>query len=247
MLEEFYKYVKSFDLTDPLIERKYKHSIRVMKLCDLIAKDNNFNDHDIFLANLIGLLHDFGRFEQWHNFNTFSDLKSFDHADFGVNILFKNNIIKRYTDDINEYELIYTAIKYHNKYTIPETLDRREEKFCKLVRDADKLDILNLVYIEDDLRIEDDNPISNNVKKAFLLGMPININDVHNKNDDIVLRLGMIYDLQYDFSIRYLKNSNIVSLIYKRIKNKERFKIYFDKIIEYIDNKYKEFEEIRKH
>ena len=36
---------------------------------------------------LIGLLHDIGRFEQVKVYDTFSDIDSIDHADYGVEIL----------------------------------------------------------------------------------------------------------------------------------------------------------------
>ena len=36
------------------------------------------------------------------------------------------------------------AIRVHSAYRIPENLDKRTEKFCHILRDADKIDILRV-------------------------------------------------------------------------------------------------------
>ena len=82
--EIFKKYVDTFDTSERAIERKYVHSLRVMDLCDMLAKANNYNEKDIELSNIIGLLHDYGRFPQWTKYKTYNDLTSIDHADLGV-------------------------------------------------------------------------------------------------------------------------------------------------------------------
>ena len=44
--------------------------------------------------------------------------------------------------DKEDYQVVYTAIKNHNKFVIESNLTERELLFSKLIRDADKLDIL---------------------------------------------------------------------------------------------------------
>ena len=58
MLDEFYNYVSNYDLNIGAIKRKYEHSIRVMNLSIKYAKLLGYNDDDIELAGIIGLLHD---------------------------------------------------------------------------------------------------------------------------------------------------------------------------------------------
>lgn len=86
-IEEFETFVNHYDLSVPAIERKYKHSLRVMKFAIDIAKSLNLTEDEIILAAKAGLLHDIGRFEQWTQYCTYNDLKSIDHADLGVEIL----------------------------------------------------------------------------------------------------------------------------------------------------------------
>ena len=98
----FREYANTFDMTDQRIKQKYNHSIRVMNLCEKYAKMLCFSDEEVYLAKVIGLLHDFGRFEQLKRFDSYSD-KNIDHAVLGVNLLF---------DEFNNFmiELFYKRI-----------------------------------------------------------------------------------------------------------------------------------------
>ena len=95
MVEEFEKYVNNYDLTKEKIILKKNHSIRVMNLCVKYAKKLGFNDEDISLAKVIGLLHDIGRFEQLKQYDSFEDEKTIDHASLGVKILFCDGLIEK--------------------------------------------------------------------------------------------------------------------------------------------------------
>ena len=60
---------------------------KVLKSAVANAEHNlNLEKEDIKLAELIGLLHDIGRFEQLKRFNTFVDKKSINHGEFGGEI-----------------------------------------------------------------------------------------------------------------------------------------------------------------
>lgn len=142
--ELFRKHYEHYDISETAIERKYYHSLRVMDLSILISRYLGLDDKDITLASIIGLLHDYARFEQWTKYKTYSDKDSIDHGDLAVKRLFENKEIVDYDLDVNDYETVYTAIKYHNKIAIPYSLGNRSKLFCKIIRDADKLDIFYL-------------------------------------------------------------------------------------------------------
>ena len=145
--EEFLKYRNLFDLENENIQRKYNHTKNVEKNTEIISKSLNLNEEQINLAKLISLLHDIGRFEEYKEFKkkrTFLDSKPSNHAEYGVEILKKNNFIRNFVKEDNYDDLIYTAIRNHNKKEIEENLTEEEKLFCKILRDADKLDILHL-------------------------------------------------------------------------------------------------------
>ena len=138
--KEFIKYTENYDLSNENIERKQLHSIRVMKLSTQIAKSLNLSEDETDLATLIGLLHDIARFEQYSQYKTYEDVHSFDHGDYGVKIL--NKDIRKYIETEKYDNIIKTAIKNHNKLKIEEGLSEKELLFSKIIRDADKIDII---------------------------------------------------------------------------------------------------------
>ena len=66
----FKKHVEKYDMNEMEIKEKFYHSYRVMDFCLLLAKYNNFDNNDTNIAMLIGLLHDYSRFEQWTKYKT---------------------------------------------------------------------------------------------------------------------------------------------------------------------------------
>lgn len=144
IIDEFHKYTDEYDSSDVKIKLKIEHTLRVAAICDEITKDLGLSKEDKDLAFAIGMLHDIARFEQVKRYNTFEDRKSIDHAELGISILFDEDLIKRFDIGEKYYDVIKKAIKYHNKYIIPEGLTDCENMFCKIIRDADKIDIIKV-------------------------------------------------------------------------------------------------------
>ena len=53
--------------------------------------------------------------------------------------------LRAFLENSNEDNLIHTAIAEHSSFRIPEQLPERTKRFCTIVRDADKLDILHVM------------------------------------------------------------------------------------------------------
>ena len=125
-----------------------EHTYRVADISEQIAEKLGLSEEDIALAWLIGMLHDIGRFEQLRRFHTFVDSQSIDHAHFGVELLFQDGLLARFVDNSGENEeLIKKAIYWHSAFRIDPQLNDREMLFAKVIRDADKIDILKLLRI----------------------------------------------------------------------------------------------------
>ena len=148
----FKNYVNSFDLNNISIKRKYDHTLRVKNNCKKLAVLLKLNDEDTKLLILIGYLHDIGRFLQRKRYHSYIDNETVDHADLGVDILFKDNLIRSFIDDNKYDEIIYKAVKYHNKIDLNYDLTPKEELFCKAIRDADKLDIFYVATYDDNIK-----------------------------------------------------------------------------------------------
>ena len=78
-----------------------------------------------------GMLHDVGMFEQVKRYNTFIDMLSVDHAEFGADLLFgEERLINCYLDDSSKDEELETVIRQHNKFRIDPLVSGKVED-CK--------------------------------------------------------------------------------------------------------------------
>ena len=210
-IEEFIIYTNPYIELSDNCTLKIDHTLRVVKLCEDIAKSLNLSNEEVEIAKMIGLLHDIGRFEQWKRFETFNDTKGIDHADLGVEILTTNNYIRKYYSDDKYDEIVLSAIAFHNKYKLPDDLNEKEELFSKIIRDADKIDILYL-YTTGHINIDTENQkMTDKVYNDLLNKNEIKREDRINKADILSVSLGFIFDINFDKSFEILKDKNYIN------------------------------------
>ena len=235
MMEEFEKYISGYDLDQGYIKLKHDHSIRVMELMEKYAKLLGYNEEDIEIAKLIGLLHDIGRFEQYKVFGSDVDHKTVDHADHSVVQLFEKNEIELFTDKKDWYPIIEFAIKNHNKWQLAETNDKRVEKFAKLIRDIDKLDIVYLLGVLGiGLYKNVDDEITPEVREFINNHETVNVTYCNNPNDWTAAQFAFVFNIYNDVILEEYKE-NLKSL-YERV-NKEIFKDIYKYVVKYIDER----------
>lgn len=125
------------------IELKKDHTGRVCKEIVNLGKQLGLDDDALRLAEIIALLHDIGRFEQYARYQTFLDGKSENHAELGLRILKKHEVLTQFDDTIRD--VILRSIQYHNRASLPQEETEPCLFFTKLLCDADKLDIWNVL------------------------------------------------------------------------------------------------------
>lgn len=221
--DEFLKYTENYDLNNSNIFRKQTHSLRVMEISKQISEGLNLSQEEIELATLIGLLHDIARFEQYTKFKTFKDARSVDHGDLGVEILDKD--IRKYIKTDKYDEIIKIAIKNHNKYAIENGLTKEQELFSKIVRDADKIDIIyeaiEMFWENQESEVEN-SKISREVVEQFKKQELINKLDKETLIDDVVSIIAFVFDINYDVSLQIIKNNNYINKIVDRFNLKDK-------------------------
>ena len=133
--EKLKKYFETYDMSNSKIALKVAHTFKTKNVNNELAMSLNLSERDLYLSNLIALFHDYARFEQVKQYDTFSDLSSFDHGDLGAKLLIEENQISKFVDDLNEEEkeIIRLAVKNHNKFQIENGLNGKEELFAYLV------------------------------------------------------------------------------------------------------------------
>ncbi len=233
----FDEYISNYDMSDPDINYKYYHSYRVMDVMEILAKKLNLNEYDTHVAKVIGLLHDIGRFEQDKLFDSFKDTE-FDHGNYGAKILRENNILDKTNVKKEDYEVVCKAVDNHNQLKIDDGLTERELFFAKLIRDADKLDILYALGEPTILRLkQDDNEINKELEKEFFSNKQGNIKNVKSKNDSIVIEFCYIYDINFKCTYEIIKEKKYYETLYQVINRKDIFKKYLDYANKYIQER----------
>jgi len=225
----FDEFVKQFTKGDDLqnIELKARHSLAVSSNMLKLAKAQDLSPDELRIARIIGLFHDLARFPQYFEFGTFRDDLTFNHALKGVDILQQNNFLK-YESGQNK-NLINTAILHHNKEKIPvNKLKEDEVLFCKLIRDADKIDIYETL-----INYHLDTKNSGNINKALELDLPqtetissgaikdvlegkiVKGKNVHSLEDLILLQLGWVFDINFQATMKIIKDKKYIQQLAK--------------------------------
>lgn len=206
----FKEYTDAYNANDPKIKLKIDHTYRVAEFCVRIAKSISLSQEEVDLAYLCGMLHDIGRFEQVKRYNTFADADSVDHAEFGADLLFLENLYERFmpVEDTDEYRkvrrLCEIAIRNHNKFRIAEGLSDFEQTLCNILRDADKIDILRVNYetpTEDIYNVTTEElkkaAVTDIVKACFDERRVVLRKDKQSCIDHIVGHICLVYELVY--------------------------------------------------
>lgn len=214
VLENFNNYVSNYNVDDIKVKLKIEHTYRVADNCRAIALSLDMSEEDVELAWTIGMLHDFGRFEQVKRYGTFMDKLSIDHAMLGADILFKDGLIKDYISIENKEQLVVCekAIRSHNAYEIPEGYTEREKLFSAIIRDADKLDIFKAVtdypfhelynITEEEL---DSYTVSEEVMQCVMDEITVKHSLRKNTLDHMVGHICLVYGLEFPKSLEILK------------------------------------------
>ena len=237
--QTFLGYASHYNLDDPKIRLKVEHTLSVCDLCVRIADSLSLTPADTDLAWMMGLLHDIGRFEQVRQYNTFRDSESVNHAQFGADLLFKNELIREYLKEDSFDSLLEKAIRNHNVYRLPEDLSEKEKTFCQILRDADKIDIL---------RVNRQTPMTqiyNLPEDAFLyseISDPVfedmlHHRDVNRKNsktgiDFLMGHIAFVFGLVYPVSFEIVKEQGYLNQMLSFESRNEKTRMKMDIIRE---------------
>ncbi|MCU0473765.1 MAG: HD domain-containing protein [Bacteroidales bacterium] len=239
----FTGYVNTFKYNDPELQRnidiKREHTERVTEEIINIGKQLGLNDNELNLAEIIALFHDIGRFEQYNTYKTFSDHKSEDHAELGIKILTKYNVLGNLDEEIQN--LILCSINYHNKPSLPTGETETCLFYSRLIRDADKLDIWRVVTgyyhrkngrrnVALELELPDTPDISGEVYKTLMNRQIVDMKHVKNLNDIKLLQAGWIYDISFKPTLYLVKERRYLEMIREALPESTEIDEIFDSI-----------------
>lgn len=226
--KKYYKeYISNFDLEQPRIALKAEHIYRTSEKAKWISQKLELSKEDKLLAELIGLLHDIGRFEQVRKYDTFLDKISVNHGEYGVKVLFENNLIRNFIEDFKYDEIIKKSILNHNRDKIEEGCNDMELLHCKIIRDADKLDIFEIILsypIETTypLNIYPKDGVTKEIKNEFIKNHRIDYSNIKTCADLLVGQISYIFDINYIYSLEKIKEENYLEKIIDRFGSKDK-------------------------
>lgn len=210
--EEFTKYTHSFDMNNPLLKYKHEHSLSTMKRSKQIAISLRLSKEDVELAELIGLLHDIGRFYQLTKYNNWADVDTENHGSLAVQYLFEQGNIRKYISNNEDDHIIKVAVANHNLFQIEAGLSERELLHAKIIRDADKLDILYQLSMSNTNNFENKchkhEYIRKNIYNEVLKGNPLRFAQGMNNVERSICIYGYISDIYFPYTRQEILDNN---------------------------------------
>lgn len=207
--EWFAAYVRSFCSMERLQQRNFllkeEHTLRVCEEIRAIGREVGCDEEELVLAEAVALLHDIGRFEQYARYRTFVDLRSENHAVLGLKVLANKALLDGFDPQVQQ--IINEAIRHHNRASLP--MEEAEWLFyVRLLRDADKLDIWQVVteYYQHaqqerneaiELDLPDIPEISEPVLQDLAQKKIVQVRHLKSLNDFKLLQMGWIFDINY--------------------------------------------------
>ncbi len=210
-----------------------------------LADKLEFSFEDQKLVYFIGLFHDVGRFRQLVEFDTFNDTKSVDHAEYSVDVLNEKGVFEKFK--IENVDVVITAIQNHNKLQLPEKLPEHELKFAKLIRDADKIDILKVLTEYYSKRngvanhtltweLPKGSSVSKSVSKEILNEKLVSKENVVSEIDVKIMQMSWVYDFNYRHSFEHLLKNRFLETIYSTLPKNDLVIEIYRKVKVYSEN-----------
>ena len=219
----FKEYVKKYNPEDEKIKIKIVHIEKVAENSKRIAQNLGLSQEDVELAELIGLLHDIGRFEQVRLYHTFVDKDSINHGEYGAKILFEDGLIRNFIKDNKFDKIIKLAIVKRKRADIEEDVTERERVHAKIIRDADKTDIFRILISGDKKAIWEkadlsDDKISDEIYREFVEDKRINYKERKTSADILVSHFNYVYDLNFPETRKIIRDNKYIDKLYQRFK-----------------------------
>ena len=219
----FENYLDNYDRKNDKVKLKIAHTYGVVAQSTGIAARKELSEEDVFLARIIALLHDIGRFEQLKLYDSFLP-ETMDHAAYGTRVLFQEGMIRRFVPENTWDDIIKTAIVKHSDFALSGIEDERTLLHARIIRDADKLDNCR-VKLTDPLETfmgagaEEigASAISPKIRRDALEGKSILSADRVTLMDYWVSYVAYFYDLNFRASLDIVEENDYVRRIIRRI------------------------------
>lgn len=251
--QEWAKYhILTFQEADPLHQRsldlKAAHTFRVCTASQRIVSGLGLSESDFRIASVTALFHDIGRFPQYQKYRTFRDLDSDNHAKLSIWELNRHHVL--HTLNFTERQVISLAILFHNRLRIPENLDPKTLLHCKLIRDADKVDILRIMaehfHMAESLQnpvitlgLAADTLVREEVYRMLLNRRIMSYAKIKTINEFKVLQMSWVFDVNFRPTFEILRERNNIGVLAATLPDTPLLREVLDFVNSYIEKRLK--------
>ena len=213
------------------LQLKLDHSLRVTDHMRQLATELGWSAEDVRTAEATGLLHDVARFSQFVEFGTFHDPRSLNHGERGWEICQKTGILDGL--DPQERQSILEGVRFHNRRVIPEEVREPALRFVRLIRDADKIDIFQIVrtameknqfidHPEMLLHVSIEGPATPALLDELEKTRTASYKNLQTLADFLLVQLFWVYDIHYAPTFRMVSAHGVVETIESHLPVEER-------------------------
>lgn len=221
------------------IDLKRDHSLRVLDNARLIIAPAGL-DAEVAETVLLGALyHDTGRFPQLLRYGTFKDSKSDNHGRMGVRALREEGLL----DDLApaRRKTVLSAVILHNRRDLPRDLPCEIDLGARVVRDADKVDILRVMLDQVQPGAKRDRTVMLELEEDAEAYTPIvlqqvqgrrqaNYADMRFTNDFKLLLASWVYDLNFVSSRVLVRERGLLEELLELFPDRTEFRALADQL-----------------
>lgn len=233
---------------DGPIRLKHEHTLRVCANMRSLGRSVSLSGPRMLLAEAAALFHDVGRYRQHREWGTFVDRLSVDHARLGLREMSRHRVLGPLHPD--ERRTVAGAVRWHNVLSVPARVTGERRRLALLLRDADKLDIWNVVteYYRRravgearsaavELDLPDDAACSAGALSSLEQGRMVGLDDVRTLNDFKLLQIGWVYDLNFPAAFRLLRECGFLESIAATLPDTGGVRRAVDRALAYLERR----------
>lgn len=233
----FTDYVSSFYSKDADVQKhvllKQEHTSKVVENACELSGWLGLSARQRWLAEVIALFHDIGRFQQYAQYRTFVDHKSVDHAQLGLSII--AGLSQLACLSAKEQGIFAFAITNHNRIKLPALADENERLFAAIIRDADKLDIYRV--LSENIPGPSKEGYSPVIIQDLLDGRQSSYTEIRTPDDRKLLRLSWVYDMNYCWTIEKVVRRGYLEPIIEQLPQTPEVREVIQRLKQYITAK----------
>jgi putative nucleotidyltransferase with HDIG domain len=247
---EFKEYFKSLTFNSPENQHKADevrtHSLRVVDNALMLAKFVLQTEEDKYIAELVALFHDIGKATLIIQGNDSPTNIIRDHAAFSAKLIQEMKFYAELPVDVQI--ILIRSVENHSKLKLPKLENEQVTLFARLLRDADKLDILDSAYhyFKEKYGVRplmsydliNNSEISDKIIKTVLSGKTASIEDMKTMNDYKLLLMSMSFDINFKYTFRIMSERQYVQKIYETLPKRDLIIDVYRSIKLFVENKF---------